>query len=187
MTTYEIIFSEGDSIDAMSIVQAPAIEEDAYFLKTQKEEIRLSINTDKQEIIGAALIPDKKIYRNNGKEEYNIVFSKDTVKKAMENFMTPEKKNSFTLEHEEETTKIEALESWIMDDEDTYNLNAPKGSWILRSKVKDTSFWNNVIKAGKFSGYSLEGRFGTKVELADQQLEAIVSKIKEAVTEYINS
>ena len=193
MNLYEIIFTEGDSIDAMSIVESPAIEEESLFLKSNNPTpVKLSINTEKQEILGAALVPDKPIYRNNNGEEFYIYFSKDTVKAAMNDFMKPEKKNSYTLEHEEDTSEVEAIESWIVTGEDdkantTYNLDAPEGTWVLRSHVKNTDFWKNVIKAGKFNGYSIEGRFGTKEvrqELSDDKLDSVVNAIGEIILDY---
>ena len=40
------------------------------------------IDNDKRLVVGLALIPDKTIMRRRGEYEYNIVFSKDTVRKA---------------------------------------------------------------------------------------------------------
>jgi hypothetical protein len=192
MQVFELTFSKGDSIDAVSLVEMPAIEEDAIFLKTQKTQIKLSLDADKQEIIGAALVPDKPIFRKGDAEDYYIYFSKDTVKAAMTDFMQPTKKNNFTLEHEVPTSEVVAMESWIVTGEDDkantlYNLDAPEGSWILRTHVPNTEYWNNVIKAGNFSGYSIEAKFGNKIarqELSDDVLEFLMDSIAETVLEY---
>jgi hypothetical protein len=194
MDMFELIFSEGDSIDAVSIVEMPAIQEEALFLNTQREKINLSTDEDKREIVGAALVPNLPIYRKSGDKEYYIYFSADTVRKAMDSFTDPRKTRAFTLEHEKETAEVVQLESWIVEDaktdkaNTTYNLNAPEGSWILRSYVPSKEFWNNVIKAGNFSGYSIEGKFdkGRKVEtdLSDDLLDSIVEKIENIVLDY---
>ena len=52
--------------------------------------------------MGAALIPNKKIYRRNGDKEYYIHFSEDTVRKASQLFLSRGKQNNSTLEHEVE-------------------------------------------------------------------------------------
>jgi hypothetical protein len=192
MKVYELTFGKGDSIDAVSLVEMPAIEEDAVFLKTQTTKIKLSLDAEKQEIIGAALVPDKPIFRKGAEEDYYIYFSKDTVKAAMQDFMQPTKKNSFTLEHEVPTSEVVAMESWIVSgNEDKantlYNLDAPEGSWILRTHVPNKEYWTNVIKAGNFSGYSIEAKFNQRIarqELSTDVLDALVEGIEELVLQY---
>ena len=192
MQIYELTFGKGDSVDAVSLVEMPAIEEDAVFLKTQNIKVKLSLDGEKQEIIGAALVPDKPIFRKGKDEDYYIYFSKDTVKAAMQDFMQPTKKNSFTLEHEVPTSEVVSMESWIVKGEDDkantlYNLDAPEGSWILRTHVPNKEYWNSVIKEGNFSGYSIEAKFGNKIarqELSDDVLDYLVDGIKKVLTNY---
>lgn len=198
MRLYEMTF-EGDSdITAMSLVENPATESDALFLAEHKKaQVKLSTDNDKQEIIGVALLPDTPIYRRgkDGEEDYWIFFSRESVQRAMESFSQPNKKRSYTLEHQVPTSEVVTLSSWIVKDEESdiantkYNLEAPKGSWILHSYIPDTSYWNSVIKAGNFSGYSLEGRFGQQIErteLSDDVLDSIIDSIKEIVTNHYN-
>jgi hypothetical protein len=191
MKIYELLFGKGDSIEAMSLVESPAMEEEALFLASEKLEVKLSIDSEKQEIVGVAMIPDKPIYRKSASgEDFYIFFSKETVSQSMDSFMQPNKKNSFTLEHEEPTSEVVALESWIQKDNDPYNLNAPEGSWILRSHVPNKEYWNKVIKAGSFTGYSIEGKFGNKVareELSSDVLEFLVDGIKNLLTNHYNN
>jgi hypothetical protein len=51
MTVYELTFEKGDSVDAVSLVEMPAIEEEALFLKTETNKIKLSLDTEKREKI----------------------------------------------------------------------------------------------------------------------------------------
>ena len=195
MKLFEMTYGEGDEIFAMSVVSQPAIEEEAIFLATQDKPVKLSLSEDKRMIVGAALVPNKAIYRKDGEEEYYIYFSKETVAKAARDFISNGNQNTFTLEHSESTDKISVVESWIVENEETdkansiYNLEAPEGSWILMSHVEDKDFWMNTIKSGTFSGYSLEGKFGNQYrrELSDQKLDTIVEKITDAVNEYMIS
>ena len=89
MRIVELVIDENDEtsgIEAISVVETPAIEEN--FVALNKHELQLKeVNKEKRILMGAALIPDKSIYRRNDKgDEYYIYFSKDTVRKASELF-----------------------------------------------------------------------------------------------------
>ena len=72
---------EESGVDAISIVESPAIEEDIVALK--KQELKLAeVSKDKKLLMGALLVPNKPIYRKSGEDEYYIYFSKDTISKA---------------------------------------------------------------------------------------------------------
>ena len=94
------------------------------------------LDEDKKIIIGLALVPDKEIYRRNGEHEYNIIFSKDTVKKAAQLYLKRLKVNNATLEHEKEVQGISVVESWIVENPEIdktklYGLNAVEGAWVF--------------------------------------------------------
>ena len=82
MEIIELIIDENEElsgIEAISVVESPAIEEDFIALKNQ-EQVRLAeIRKEKRLLIGAALIPERPIYRKNGENEFYIYFSKETV------------------------------------------------------------------------------------------------------------
>ena len=84
MRIIELILDEEQEdagVEAISIVESPAIEEDFVALKS--DEIKLAeISKDKKLLMGALLVPNKPIYRKTGKEEYYIYFSKDTISKS---------------------------------------------------------------------------------------------------------
>ena len=78
MRIVELILDEehiAHGIDAISIVSAPAIESNFIALKSQQVQFA-TVDADKQILIGAALIPDKPIYRNQDGEEFHCYFSK---------------------------------------------------------------------------------------------------------------
>ena len=123
---------EMSGIDAISIVESPAIEED--FIALKSEEIKLAeISKDKKILMGALLIPNKPIYRNNGEDEYYIYFSKDTVLKASQMYLTKGNQNNSTLEHQHALSGLSLVESWLVEDEvhdksRKYGMNVPYGS-----------------------------------------------------------
>ena len=76
MKIIELILDEEDfeaGIEAISIVESPAIESDFVALKNQ--EIKLAeVDKEKRILMGALLIPDKPIYRTGEDGEYYIFF-----------------------------------------------------------------------------------------------------------------
>lgn len=188
MRIVELIIDEKDKlsgIDAVSVVHSPAIEEN--FIALNKHEIELKeVDTEKKILMGAALIPDKQIFRRNEKgEEYNIFFSKDTVRKASELFLMNSNQNNATYEHDQKLKGLSVVESWIIEDSKTdksrlYNFDLPVGTWMISMKVNNEDVWKDV-KAGKVKGFSIEGYFADKLEMSlqEQEEQELINKIVE--------
>jgi hypothetical protein len=163
---------ELDGIEAISLVEFPAIEENFVALSKHKVEFK-AIDEERRVVIGLALIPDKKIYRRDKEYEYNIMFSKDTVRKASELYLKNQKQNNTTLEHESLTSGVSVIESWIVEDVDKdksslYGLNATVGAWVVTMKIYNDAVWEDV-KAGKYLGLSIEGIFSDRQELSENE------------------
>ena len=85
MKIVELILDEEQilsGVQAISIVEQPAIESDFITLKKEQEYKLAEVDGEKRILMGAALIPNKTIFRKNGDEEYYIYISKDTVRKG---------------------------------------------------------------------------------------------------------
>ena len=188
MEIIELVIDENEEfsgIDAISVVSAPAIEEDFIALKNQ-EQIRLAeISKEKRLLMGAALIPDKPIYRKNGDHEFYIYFSKETVAKASQMFLKAGNQGKATMEHTDE--KLEGMtivESWLIEDEvhdksRKYGLNMPVGTWMVAMKVDNDDIWNNYVKEGKVKGFSIEGYFADKLNKPqDKQIDQLTEEDK---------
>ena len=75
------------AIDAISLVSAPAIEQDFVYFGKEKNNLTFAkVDEEKRMIISPALIPNKQIFRYNPNtdSEYYVYFSPDTVRKASE-------------------------------------------------------------------------------------------------------
>ena len=159
---------EGSGIEAISIVESPAIEED--FIALKSDEIKLAeISKDKKLLMGALLVPNKPIYRKTDKEEYYIYFSKDTILKASQLYLKNGNQNNSTLEHQHQLSGLTLVESWIVESETQdksrlYNLNVPVGTWMGTVKVNNDEVWNEYVKTNKVKGFSIEGYFADKME-----------------------
>ena len=178
MKTIELYIDEENEfsgIEAISVVENPAIEED--FIALKKHEVQLAeVDAEKRILMGPALIPNKQIYITNGEEEYNIFFSEDTVKKASELFLSRGKQNNSTLEHQVDLQGLSVVESWIIEDSNMdkskkYGLSLPKGTWMVSVKVNNDDIWNNYVKEGKVKGFSIEGFFADKLDGPNKSVE----------------
>ena len=179
-------------IQAISVVESPAIEEDFVALKDEQAKIELkTIDKEKRILMGAALVPNKPIYRKNGEDEYYIYFSQDTVRKASELFFINGNQNKATLEHQMDVQGTSVVESWIVEGEQDksrmYGMELPVGTWMVSMKILNDELWEGYVKSGKVKGFSIEGYFVDKVEAskqnpeedkAEEQLNAIKAIIK---------
>ena len=198
MKIVELIIDENDEfngVEAISIVENPAIEEDFVALKGQ-EEIKLAeVDSDKKILMGALLIPNKPIYRRNGEEEYYIYFSRKTVLTASQKYLKNGNQKNSTLEHQMNIQGLTLVESWIKEDKVhdksvKYGMDLPIGTWMGTVKVDNDEIWNEYVKTGKVKGFSIEGYFADRVEspqekgvkdnLSEQEeAQVIIDKLKD--------
>ena len=174
LKTVELIIDESDDmsgVNAVSVVENPAIEE--LFITLSKEQIMLKQDKKRNTLVGPALIPNKKIYRVNPKtkEEYNIFFSVDTVRKASEKFLQDSNQKEATLEHKEQLKGMTVVESWIIeganDKSRDYGMDLPEGTWMISMKVTPEIYAKAEAKEVK--GFSIEGYFADKYEMSIQE------------------
>ena len=195
MKIIELILDPKDKlsgIDAVSVVHSPAIEEN--FIHLAKHEVELKeVDAEKRILMGAALVPNKHIYRRDKKnEEYYIYFSEDTVRQAAHLFQINSNQNNATYEHKTELKDMSVVESWIIDDSEmdkskVYGFDLPKGTWMILMKVNNDNVWKDV-KEGKVKGFSIEGYFADKLEMSQMTEEdMLIEKIKQIIIENENN
>jgi hypothetical protein len=167
-----VIEKDLDGIDAVSLVDSPAIEENFIALNKEYKIEFAEVDSDKRILMGAALIPNKQIYRKNKKEEFYVFFSEATVKKASELFLKNGNQSNATLEHKAKFDGATVVESWIIDNPEMdkskqYGFSLPKGTWMISMKIEDENVWKQV-KEGKYKGFSIEGYFADKLEMSEE-------------------
>ena len=172
MNLIELVIDENDNmsgIDAISLVENPAIELDFVALKKQPKQIELAeVSKERRILMGPALVPQKPIYRREGKEEYYIFFSKDTVNKASQLYLKNGYQSNSTLEHEAPISGVTVVESWIVenpkiDKSALHGFDLQEGTWMVSLKVDDDKIWDEFVKTGAVKGFSIEGAFADKV------------------------
>lgn len=189
MRIIELILDEDEAIgvEAISVVENPAIESD--FIALNSQEIKLAeINKEKRLLMGALLIPQKPIYRKSGKEEYYIFFSRKTVERASQMYLQNGNQSNSTLEHDSQLKGLTLVESWIVEDKEKdktalYGLDVPVGTWMGSVKVDNDEVWNDYVKSGKVKGFSIEGYFADKLERPKEEIEENLSAEDKLINE----
>ncbi len=185
---------EESGIEAISIVESPAIESD--FVTLNSQEIKLAeVDKEKKILLGALLIPNKPIYRNGDEGDYYIFFSKNTIAKASQMYLKNGYQNNSTLEHEQALNGLTLVESWIVADEvqdksRKYGLNVPVGTWMGAVKVNNDEIWSEYVKTNKVKGFSIEGYFADKMERPKEPVQEDLSKDEKTlikIKEILNS
>ncbi len=186
-----IIDLEDEGIQAISLVDSPAIESNWVALSKDKEKLQLKVvDEEKRILLGAALIPNKAIMRIKDGEEYHIYFSKKTVRQASELFLKNGFQSKTTLEHEVISDGNTVVESWIVDNKELdksffYGLDVPVGTWMIGMKIDNDAVWDKV-KAGTYKGFSIEGIFInnalSKQKVKKKKVEDILSELVEYLT-----
>ena len=191
MRIVELILDEESElgIEAISVVESPAIEEEFVALKSQEFQLA-EVDKERKILMGALLVPNKPIYRRNGEDEYYIYFSKDTVLKASQMYLMNSKQNNATLEHQYEVNGLSLVESWIVEDKIhdksvKYGMDLPLGSWVGSVKVNNDKIWNEFVKTDKVKGFSIEGYFADKMERPKESIDEELSRIQEEEAEYL--
>ena len=186
MKMYEVVIDEENpqsGINAISLVSSPAIEIDFIALsKDKKEQLIKLADQDRQVLMGAALVPNKPIPRVANGEEFYIMFSKETIRRASELYFMRNRQQSATLEHEGAVDGITTVESWIVEDVELdkskkYGFNVPVGTWMVAMKVDNKDIWTNLVKTGEVKGFSIEGFFMP-------ELRETLSKAEKPIDEY---
>lgn len=191
MKMIEMIIDEDEvssGIDAISVVETPAIQSNFVTLKEQDNKVELAeISKEKRLLLGAALIPDKPILRvNDDDEKYYIYFSKETVRKASELFAKRKFQDKATIEHERDVKGMTVVESWIVEDKEKdkssiYGLDVPAGTWCISMKADNEDIYLKA-KEGKIKGFSIEGMFDNKEKDEKQKLEDEIQSVLEELS-----
>lgn len=187
MRLVEMVIDEMEGftgVEAISVVDKPAIEEDFIVLKSQDYDTKLSeVDSDRRLFIGAVLIPEKPILRlDENKDPYHIFFSKETVLTTSHNYLKKGFQGNTTLQHAVPVEGVTVVESWVVENSEKdksaiYGKKYPAGTWVAMQKIDNEEIYKQA-KEGKIKGFSIEGLFTPKKqELSKEELQ--LKQIKE--------
>jgi len=204
MDLMNLYIEDGDEsgVNAIALVDFPAIEEGFFAFNKQrnlkKYQIKLGsqkpasfkpVTGDQQVLAGALMIPKLEIYRSetleNGEtKEYNVSFTKETINKIVEKFSASNNNTAINEMHDTDK-KVSAVlfQHFIINRELGINPplgqdHLPDGTWFGFIKVKDSKIWNEFIKTGIYTGYSVEGYFYEEPVITDSEAEQIKNALK---------
>ena len=101
MKTYRARLKEGaKGVYGISLVDKPAMEGDFIQFSKQEPVKFAKVEGDKFRVMGLVLEPNKLVYRNQGGEEFNIVFKEDDIKDVAYNFQKQGNQNNSTIQHD---------------------------------------------------------------------------------------
>jgi len=180
------------AIDAISLVTAPAIEQDFVFFGKEKNNLTFAkVDEEKRMLISPALIPGKTIFRHDPQtsSDYFVFFSKATVRKASELYLKHNNHHKATYQHQDRISGILTVESWIIEDSKLdkstlYGFSLPVGTWMVKLKIDNDEIWSK-IKDGELKGLSIEGYFTNKFEQMNKIQETTSEEILSAFNELV--
>lgn len=175
--------TDDTGIYAVSFVEVPAIEKNFVALSraASAAKVKLKLDTQKQILTGAVLIPDMLIYRNGEGTtlgEHYLKYTADDIELIAQKMMrTGVALRNTTHQHERQLRGNYLIECWIVQDPKRDKSVAlglgemPKGTLMASYKVRNKRYWDTQVVTGNVKGFSLEGLFNyNKVEMKKPQL-----------------
>jgi hypothetical protein len=132
------------------------------------------------------MIANLPIYRKSPDGfEFYVVFDADTIEQLVMKYYKAGLQHSVNLMHNGiQVEGVYMFESFIVDSQRGIAApkgfeNVPDGSWFGSYKIENEEVWN-LVKAGKFRGFSVEGIFLKKLITASD--EQVIDKLKELLS-----
>jgi len=177
-----------DMVSAMGFVEQPAIEKDfVYFGENKQNYVMAKVDEEQGIIVSPALIPEKRIYRYNPEtnEEFNVFFSRETIRNLSMNFLKNGNQNNATEQHETDLDGMYMIYSWLVENQHDpiitkYGFkDIPDGTWVVMYKVENEDI-KKKIKSGEIKGLSIEAYLSEKFSSIneDEQDRILVEKLK---------
>ena len=170
-------------IQALSLVEHPAVLSKVERFAENDNRIQYFKDDLKHNITGLIIPADRPIYRNNGTEEYYIVFEKDTIVDFSTKMMKDGTMNFFNWEHSDDTISgIECIELFIKDSERGITPagfdDVEEGSLFGTFHISNDDVWDKIMD-GSY-GISMEcifSRFSETIAPSTEITEEISTEI----------
>ena len=175
-------------MDAISLVDAPAVEVDFLcFNKEEKKQLQFA-NEDKHIITGVVCLCDTPIYRYSPAiGDYWVVFNPETIEKMVLKYSKNKLWNSINLDHNNNLAveSVIMMESYMIDKErgicPKEFENIPDHSWVCSFKVEDENLWNTIKNTDLLNGFSLQGEFQLEEKFKQINKVEKMNKIVKAI------
>lgn len=144
----------------ISLVDKPAIEENFLYFSEQEAPKLEFANSEKKEVVGPIMIPNKPILRHSPeKGYYNVQFTEEIIQEIMYKYSKDGLWNSFGIHHSYDTHDVTMLEVWMKESDNDkskdYGYELPNGTVFVKTKIESDELFN-AIKDGEVNGFSIE-------------------------------
>lgn len=180
-------------IDAISLVDVPAVQKNFLCFNEEKPIKMEFLNESKHIISGVLCLADTPIYRNDDRYgEYYVVFTKDTIQKMVERFAKSDLFKSVNLQHMDDkfVDGIYMYESYIVNKErgicPVEFADVPDGSWIGSYKVENEELWNDIVNGKELNGFSLQGFFRLDEKFSEAKKEEPNTDFDSWINKFLN-
>lgn len=153
---------DAKNVYGVSLVENPAMEGDFIQFSQQKELKFADVDKDKRRIMGLILEPNKLVYRNQGGQEFNIVFTEQDIEDVAYNFQKQSNQKTSTIGHSGSNIEgVTFVETWIVenpnvDKSTNFGFSYPKGSWMGVMQIDNEQIWLEYVETGKVKGFSID-------------------------------
>lgn len=190
------ILDDECGIQALSLVEHPAVLSKVERFAENDNKPQYFKDDLKHNITGLIIPADRPIYRNNGTEEYYIVFEKDTIVDFATKMMKDGTMNFFNWEHSDDTINgIECIELFIKDSERGISpegfADVEEGSLFGTFHISNDDVWEKIMD-GSY-GISMEcifSRFSEEIApkiSTEEQLEGkVIDNIESVLKRLLN-
>lgn len=190
------ILDDECGIQALSLVEHPAVLSKVERF-AEADRIQYFKDDLKHNITGLIIPADRPIYRNNGTEEYYIVFEKDTIVDFATKMMKDGTMNFFNWEHSDDTINgIECIELFIKDSERGISPagfdDVEEGSLFGTFHISNDDVWEKIMDGSYgismeciFSRFSEAIAPSTEINPEEQMEEKVIDNI-ESVLKRLN-
>ena len=190
------ILDDECGIQALSLVEHPAVLSKVERFAEADKKPQYFKDDLKHNITGLIIPADRPIYRNNGTEEYYIVFEKDTIVDFATKMMKDGTMNFFNWEHSDDTISgIECIELFIKDSERGISpegfADVEEGSLFGTFHISDDDVWEKIMDGSYgismeciFSRFSEE--IAPKISTEDKLEGKVIDNIESVLKRLLN-
>lgn len=169
-------------VSFVALVDKPAIERN--FLAFNAVSLNFKADATQRIISGPAMVADSLIYRRDENGEYNVFFSKETIKQIAVKFFKKDYQKNLNLFHDPALSLegVTVFESFVSDKERGVKPmegfeDLPDGSWFISAKIDNEEVWNK-IQSGEVKGFSVEGIF-SYVKKGEQRMDDLSGTLED--------
>lgn len=196
--TYRAKFNPNSkNVYGVSLVENPAMEGD--FIQFSEQNVQFAdVDKSKRRIMGLILEPNKKVYRNQNGEAFNIVFTEQDIEDVAYNFQKQANQSTSTIGHSGSNIEgVTFVETWLVenpkvDKSTNFGFSYPKGSWMGVMQIDNEQIWLEYVETGKVKGFSIDAFMqleevnlnkvnmsdNKEVKFSDDAIEYLTTKLK---------